>query len=32
LNGQRHRIDGPAIEHANGAKEWYLNNERHSKS
>lgn len=20
-----HRIDGPAIEHADGSKEWYLN-------
>jgi hypothetical protein len=24
-NGELHRIDGPAIEHPNGAKFWYLN-------
>jgi len=22
LNGQRHREDGPAVEYANGHKEW----------
>ena len=25
LNGKRHREDGPAIEYANGDKEWCLN-------
>jgi|SRR5271165_4940159 len=29
LNGQRHRVDGPAIELANGTKYWYLNGEYH---
>jgi len=24
LNGQRHREDGPAVEHVNGDKYWYL--------
>ncbi len=24
-----HREDGPAIEHANGTKCWYINNKRH---
>ncbi len=27
LNGNRHREDGPATEHADGTKVWYLNNE-----
>ena len=27
--GQLHREDGPAIEYANGDKEWYLNGQRH---
>ena len=27
MNGQRHREDGPAIEEADGSKEWYLNGE-----
>lgn len=31
LNGERHREDGPAIEHANGDKYWYLNGERLTK-
>ena len=26
LNGVYHRVDGPAIEYKNGAKEWCLNN------
>jgi len=26
-NGERHRIDGPAIEYANGGKYWYLNDQ-----
>ena len=25
LNGQRHRVDGPAREWADGTKNWYLN-------
>jgi hypothetical protein len=25
LNDQLHRVDGPAIEHADGNKEWYHN-------
>ena len=28
-DGKRHRTDGPAIEHANGGKFWYINGERH---
>ncbi|MDE1834752.1 MAG: hypothetical protein KGH64_05445 [Candidatus Micrarchaeota archaeon] len=28
-NGKLHRTDGPAIEYANGDKEWYLNGQRH---
>ena len=29
MNGQFHREDGPAVEYANGIKEWHLNGERH---
>ena len=29
LNGQFHRLDGPAIERPNGAKFWYINGLRH---
>ena len=29
LNGKLHRIDGPAIEGANGDKRWYLNGKQH---
>ena len=29
LNGKRHRVDGPAIEDANGNKYWYLNGKLH---
>jgi hypothetical protein len=29
LNGNHHRTDGPAIEHADGDKEWWLNNQLH---
>ena len=29
LNGQLHRIDGPAIEHANGTKDWYKHGKLH---
>jgi hypothetical protein len=28
-NGEYHRKDGPAIEHINGDKSWWLNGERH---
>jgi hypothetical protein len=27
INGHFHREDGPAIEYANGNKEWFLNGE-----
>jgi hypothetical protein len=27
--GQRHREDGPAIEHVNGTKEWFKNDQLH---
>ena len=26
---QLHRVDGPAVEYANGSKYWYLNGKRH---
>ena len=29
LNGQRHRVDGPAIEYTNSHKSWYQNGQRH---
>lgn len=29
FNGLRHRVDGPAIEYADGNKEWYQNGEKH---
>jgi hypothetical protein len=29
LNGNRHRLDGPAIEHKNGTKLWYVNGHLH---
>jgi len=28
-DGERHRTDGPAIEHINGTKEWWFNGVRH---
>ena len=28
-NGKYHRLDGPAIEYANGYKVWYQNGKRH---
>ncbi len=28
-NGILHRIDGPAIEYANGDKEWYFEGKKH---
>ena len=30
LNGQYHRIDGPAIEREDGTKYWYLNGKNYS--
>jgi hypothetical protein len=27
--GERHRLDGPAIEFSDGTKEWYQNGKRH---
>jgi len=29
LNGEYHRVDGPAVEYADGAKYWFLNDKRH---
>jgi hypothetical protein len=29
LNGERHRVDGPAMEDNDGSKEWWLNGELH---
>jgi hypothetical protein len=29
LYGERHRVDGPAIEWANGSESWWLNDNRH---
>ena len=29
LNGKRHRVDGPAVEYANGTKYWLLNDKLH---
>ena len=29
LNGELHRVDGPAIERSDGYRAWYLNGERH---
>jgi hypothetical protein len=29
LHGKLHRVDGPAVERANGDKRWYLNGKRH---
>ncbi len=28
-NGKIHREDGPAIEHADGTKRWYINGKQH---
>ena len=28
LNGKLHREDGPAIEYANGTKEWYVDGKK----
>ena len=27
--GRLHRTDGPAVEHANGTKEWWINGQLH---
>jgi hypothetical protein len=29
LNGERHRVDGPAWEGANGTKQWWVNGKQH---
>jgi hypothetical protein len=29
LNDKRHRIDGPAVDRADGYKEWHLNGKKH---
>ena len=29
VNGQRHRLDGPALIYANGHQAWYVNGQRH---
>jgi hypothetical protein len=29
LNKKIHRVDGPAVERADGRKEWWLNGKRH---
>ena len=29
FKGKFHRIDGPAIEYANGTKEWYIDDKLH---
>jgi hypothetical protein len=29
LNGELHRVDGPAIECVDGVKYWFLNDKRH---
>jgi hypothetical protein len=29
VNGFRHRLDGPAVEWADGTKGWYVNGLRH---
>ena len=28
MNGERHRLDGPAIEWADGSKAWYVDGEK----
>ena len=32
LNGNPHRVDGPAVEYACGAKYWFLNGKEYSTS
>ena len=29
LDGKLHRLDGPAVEYAEGTKDWYVNGKRH---
>ena len=29
VNGDRHRVDGPAVEYTNGGKKWYVDGKRH---
>lgn len=28
VDGQLHRLDGPAVEYADGSKEWYINHKK----
>ena len=32
VDGELHRLDGPAIEWVDGGKEWWLNGQRHTES
>ena len=32
LNGKPHRVDGPAVEYANGYKVWWLNGKLHREN
>ncbi len=29
INGELHRLDGPAIEFSDGTKYWYIKNQQH---
>ena len=29
MNGKLHRVDGPAVEEADGSKYWYINDQSH---
>jgi hypothetical protein len=29
VDGEQHRTDGPAVEWANGSKQWWVNDQRH---
>lgn len=31
VNGKRHRVDGPAVEHEDGHKEWFINGIEYTK-
>ena len=30
-DGKRHRLDGPAVEYANGTKHWYVDDKEYSE-
>lgn len=32
LDNKLHRLDGPAVEYANGDREWYQNNKLHREN